>query len=100
MNFECFYVKDMTESGPRVQDIFLDSRAQCANAIGVCPDTEGGFTNDVSNVSGEEISGLTLIRYSRPIVPTDDEALTSIGVPVDRSIPTEVSYVNSCRTMP
>lgn len=80
----------MTESGPRVQDIFLDSRAQCNGVSGVCPDTEGGFVNDASNVFGEEDSGLTLIRYVRPLVPTDNGVLTSRGEPVDMTIPSQV----------
>ena len=68
----------------------MDTRAPCnVLAEGVCPDTAGNFTNDAINVSGEESSGLTLIRYSRPIVPTDNGTLTSLGEAVDMTIPVQ-----------
>ena len=69
------------------------STAQCNGVSGVCPDTEGGHANDVSNVSSEEDFGLTLIRYTRPLVPTDAWTTSSLGEAVDMSIPTTVSSV-------
>jgi hypothetical protein len=85
----------MTDSGPRVQDLFLDFRAQCNRVSGVvsgvCPDLVGGFTNDVRDVSAEQDLGITLIRYRRPLIPTDNGTLTSRSEPVDMTIPSEVS---------
>ena len=83
------FMQDMTESGPRARDIYMDSRSQCANGIGVCPDTDGGFTNDVSDVTSEQDFGLTLIRYKRPLASTDIDAVTGNGESVDKSIPTQ-----------
>lgn len=65
----------------------MDSRAQCSGVAGVCADTDGGFANDVSAVSGELDSGLTLVRYTRPLVPSNLGESSSRGEAVDKSIP-------------
>jgi hypothetical protein len=83
----------MTDSGPRAQDIFMDQRAQCNGVAGVCYDTEMDFTSDVTDVSGEQDVGLTLIRYTRPLVPTDVGQVTSLNESVDKSITVTVSFL-------
>jgi len=80
-------VVDMTESGPRAQDIFMDQRAQCSGEAGVCRDTDIDFTNGVKDISGEQDFGLTMIRYTRPLIPADIGQVTSSNAAVDMSIP-------------
>ena len=59
-------IADYPNSGPRARDFFMDQRAQCNGQAGVCADTTGGFTSDISNVSGEKDDdfGLTLVRFT------------------------------------
>jgi hypothetical protein len=93
VSFYYHFLQDMTDSGPRAQDIFLDQRAQCNGEAGVCPDTEMDFTNDVTGVSGDQDFGLTVIRYTRPLVPTDAGEVSSLNGDVDQSIDATVSYL-------
>ena len=83
-------IADYPNSGPRARDFFMDQRAQCNGQAGVCADTAGGFTSDIGNVSGEKDDefGLTLVRFTRPLVPTDRTATSSRGESVDKSIST------------
>ena len=63
------------EGAPRARDFYMSSRAQCRNGDGVCPDTSGdGLVDDVANVSGEQDAGLTLVRYTRLLTPSDLDA--------------------------
>ena len=93
LSFYYLFLQDMTEWGPRAQDIFMDQRAQCNGDAGVCPDTEMGFTNDANDVSGEQDFGLTLIRYTRPLVPTDAGEVSFLNGDVDQSISVTVSFL-------
>lgn len=84
-------IADYPNSGPRARDFFMDQRAQCNGQAGVCADTTtGGFTSDISNVSGEKDDdfGLTLVRFTRPLIPTDRAATSSRGESIDKSIST------------
>jgi hypothetical protein len=93
ISFYYHFLQDMTDSGPRAQDIFLDQRAQCNGVAGVCPDTERDFTSDANDVSGEQDFGLTLIRYTRPLVPTDVGKVSSLNEDVDQSLSVTVSFL-------
>lgn len=66
----------------------MDSRAQCDGTAGVCLDSGSGFADDVTAVSGEQDFGLTLVRYTRPLVPSDISATTSPSsqILVDKNI--------------
>ena len=70
----------------RARDFALLARSQCAaGGSGVCPDTEQAEgTNDVvpDSVSGEQDSGLMLIRYKKPIMGSDPAVN---GIDVDQS---------------
>ena len=78
-------VVDFFEGNFRARDFKMTARAQCSNQQGVCPDTDSAqCTNDAQDVSGERESGVTLVRFKKPLVPTDI-ALES----VDRAIPVE-----------
>lgn len=82
---------DRTGDGEfRAQDFALLARSQCAaGGSGVCPDTESsGGTNDIvpDSVSGEQDSGLLLIRYKKPIVGSD---VPINGVAVDQTFSVE-----------
>ena len=65
-------IADFFENEFRARDYYLSSRGQCSENDGACPDN-GPFEDDVlaSSVSGEQDGDLTLIRYSRPLTPTD-----------------------------
>eukprot|EP00934_Nitzschia_sp_Nitz4_P009271 Nitzschia sp. Nitz4//scaffold34_size148208//9904//13263//NITZ4_002957-RA/size148208-augustus-gene-0.67-mRNA-1//-1//CDS//3329548726//9261//frame0 len=74
---------------PRARDYFMDAQAQCSGISGVCPDDNySEYVNDISNVSGEKDSGLTLVRYTRPLVPSDVSGSSSRGESIDKSIVT------------
>jgi hypothetical protein len=72
----------------RARDFFMDGRAQCNGVSGVCSDSGSGFADDVTGVSGEKDFGLSLVRYTRPLVPSDTSASSPGGQPmaVDQSI--------------
>lgn len=74
-------VVDMYNGVARARDFYINNRSQCSGVSGVCPDTRNGRTDDVqlNSVSGERKSGITLVRYIRPLTPTD-------SLPTDRSI--------------
>ena len=82
-------VADLFQGEYRVIDFYMDARGQCSNGNGVCPDTFGNnaFASDITNVSGQQAAGLTMIEYTRPLVPTDLEARVG-GQTVDLTIPT------------
>lgn len=88
-------VVDYVDGQPRATDIFIDSRAQCNGETGVCPDSTMGFTNDISNVSGEQDCGVTLVRYTRPLTPSDLTMLMGLqgDAPVDKTIDVTVCFV-------
>lgn len=58
---------------------------QCSNGDGVCPDGRFSLINDITGVSGESDLGLVVIRYTRPLDPSDAMELEQ-GVAIDRSI--------------
>ena len=66
-------VVDMYNGVARARDFFISNRSQCSGVSGVCPDTRNGKTDDVklNSVSGERKNGITLVRYIRPLTPTD-----------------------------
>jgi hypothetical protein len=80
-------VCDEFEGEFRALDYYMESRGQCSNGQGVCPDGANGLTDDISAVSGEraEDAGLTIVRYSRPLIPTNLDALVGAQT-VDRAI--------------
>eukprot|EP01130_Rhizamoeba_saxonica_P018400 TRINITY_DN9194_c0_g1_i1.p1 TRINITY_DN9194_c0_g1~~TRINITY_DN9194_c0_g1_i1.p1 ORF type:complete len:537 (-),score=166.80 TRINITY_DN9194_c0_g1_i1:52-1662(-) len=59
-------------SEPVALDFDISSRSQCSNGDGVCPDTSSELENDVFNISGYRIDGITTITYSRPIESLED----------------------------
>jgi DOMON domain/Electron transfer DM13 len=66
-------VCDVTVDGTfRARDFFVNDRSQCSSGVGVCPDAEVGAANDVGTVSGEREAGLTLVRYKRSLVGSDE----------------------------
>lgn len=78
-------VVDMAEGTARAQDFYLSAQAQCSGTTGVCPDsgTSANATNDITAVSGEREFGVTLIRYTKPLVPSQvDEQVGD--TPIDR----------------
>ena len=81
-------IADMVNGQPRVRDFYMDSRAQCSGVSGVCRDDAGGFTDDVSEVSGETDaeSGVTVIRYKKPLAPSDAGQTTTAGAAVDQAL--------------
>ena len=80
----------MANGSARVQDYFMDERVQCSRGVGVCPDTSLSFTNDLKTVSGVQDSGITLVRYTRPLSPSDSMQLSVRDSPIDRDISIEV----------
>jgi len=62
---------DPTDGNFRARDLYMGTRAQCSAGSGVCPDGQFTFFYDVTDVSGEQDAGLTLIRYTRPLNPNN-----------------------------
>jgi len=82
-------VADLFEGTFRARDFKMTARAQCSLGQGVCPDTDNSeATDDTTDVSGERESGVTLVRYRKPLVPRDVD-LEASGVFTDRSISVE-----------
>jgi DOMON domain len=79
-------IGDINGGQPRVRDFFMDQRAQCSGTSGVCRDTAVQFTDDVAEVSGDSQDGITVIRYRKPVSPTDTGLLSSAGVDVDQTV--------------
>jgi hypothetical protein len=76
----------------------MNERSQCSTANGVCPDIDrSGAVNDVSEVSGDRVDGITLVRYKKPLIPTDiDETATAGAQTTDHLIsvvPGETTFV-------
>jgi DOMON domain len=73
----------------RARDFYLINRSQCSGISGVCPDTRNGKTDDVkiNSVSGERSQGITLVRFVRPLTPTDVNENLPSDSRIDRSIP-------------
>jgi len=78
-------IADVFDGTFRARDFYMNTQAQCSNSDGVCPDLNSAFTNDVSNISGEQDSGVTVVRYTVPLSPVDQET-NIFGQPVDRPI--------------
>lgn len=57
-------------------DYHMNAQSQCADAEGVCPDTDPDRdtpgANHVTAVSGEFTMNLTVVRYTRPLEAQDD----------------------------
>lgn len=81
-------VVDMYNGSYRARDYYLINRSQCSGVSGVCPDTRNGKTDDVkiNSVSGERNQGITLVRYVRPLTPTDVNDNLPSDSRIDRSI--------------
>ena len=78
-------IGDLFNGEFRASPYVMNARSQCSNGAGVCAD-EGISTN----VSGARDEGITVIRYSRPLVATE------LTVGVDRNIsavPGESTYI-------
>ena len=80
-------MQDFPNNGARARDFFMDGRSPCNGGAGVCPEGDNqqgtsAFSNDIAGVSGSEEDGLTLVRYTRPLVPDD------VGATVDKTIST------------
>lgn len=59
----------------------MSTRAQCADAEGVCPDsTREPTSNDITDVSGDFMQNITMVQYTRPLAAAD--------ATLDRSIET------------
>jgi hypothetical protein len=82
-------VVDMYNGTFRARDFYLINRSQCSGVSGVCPDTRNGSTDDVKvgSVSGERDQGITLVRYKRPLTPSDVNDTLPSDRRIDRSIP-------------
>lgn len=78
-------IADIFEGEFRAIDFYMNSRAQCSSADGVCPDLDLNLDNGVDSVSGLRDQGITAIRYTRPLVPVDVGESVG-GVAVDRPI--------------
>ena len=100
-------IADWVNGQPRVRDFYMDSRAQCSGVSGVCRDDAGGFTDDVLEVSGETDaeSGVTVIRYKKPLTPTDAGQTTTGGAAVDQAlsiaagVETFIVWVSRCNLL-
>ena len=68
-------IGDLFNGEFRASPYVMNARSQCSNGAGVCADE--GFS---TNVSGARDEGITVIRYSRPLVATE------LTVGVDRNI--------------
>jgi DOMON domain len=81
-------VVDMYNGTFRARDFYLNNRSQCSGLNGVCPDARNG-TDDVKfgSVSGEREQGVTLVRYTRPLTPSDINDSAPSNSRIDRSIP-------------
>lgn len=55
-------------------DYFLQSRAQCANGAGVCPDSIFGGNDSIAagTVSGRRVGDTLMMKYRRPVAASDD----------------------------
>ena len=88
---------DLFEGFFRAVDYYINARAQCSNGDGVCPDAAfAGFTDDATDVSGERGAGVSVIRYKRPLIPTDADGAMVLGSRVDLPIsanPGEETFV-------
>jgi DOMON domain/Electron transfer DM13 len=81
-------IADFFDGEFRARDYYMISRNQCSNGQGVCPDDSlDELIDDSSDVSGQrnESEGITLIRYKRPLQPTNANA-TEGGLTVDLPI--------------
>ena len=64
----------------RARDFYMNDRSQCNGENVVCPDTERVCAvYDVSAVSGERDLGCTLVRYKKPLTPSDVNATAVAG---------------------
>ena len=82
-------IADYFNGEARARDFFMTAQAQCANAQGVCPDTDvDSGVDDAMNVSGERNFGLTLVRFKKPLLPSNVD-LDVAGNSADRLISAE-----------
>jgi hypothetical protein len=79
----------MVNGVPRVRDFFLSSRAECSGVSGVCRDDAAGFIDDISEVSSDTAEGFTVIRYRKPLVPSDVAVSSADGGAIDQIVSTE-----------
>ena len=42
--------------------------SQCSGSTGVCPDDRQGGRNDVFDVRGSKVNGITSVTYRRPLI--------------------------------
>lgn len=80
-------VVDMYNGTFRARDFYLNNRSQCSGSNGVCPDSRNG-TDDVKigSVNGDREQGITVIRYIRPLIPSDINVNAPSDSRIDRSI--------------
>jgi DOMON domain len=80
-------VVDMYNGTFRARDFYLNNRSQCSGINGVCPDSRNG-TDDVKkgSVNGDRDQGITVVRYIRPLIPSDIDDSAPSDSRIDRSI--------------
>jgi hypothetical protein len=71
----------------RARDFYLNNRSQCSGVNGVCPDSRNGKDDvKIGSVSGDREQGITVVRYIRPLIPSDINESAPFGSRIDRSI--------------
>ena len=86
-------VADSFEGTYRARDFYMNSRSQCSDGTGVCPDTDmDGAVDDVNatTISGDREQGVTVIRYQKSLVPSD---VLGVDSPIS-VLSGEVTFVN------
>lgn len=75
---------DGTPNKVKLEDYYLESKAQCSDKGGVCPDVKSPLkkgTDDLTMISSEYVNGVVRVVYSRPLATTDslDKTITPAG---------------------
>ena len=71
----------------RARDFYMSDRSQCSGGKGVCPDTEKtGAVEDAMVINGERDSGITLVRYKKPLNASDIVIGAAAGSEIDQPI--------------
>lgn len=68
----------------KLEDYYLESKAQCSDKGGVCPDVKSPIkkgTDDLTMISSKYENGVLRVVYSRPLATTDplDKTITPAG---------------------
>ncbi|CAH1784589.1 unnamed protein product [Owenia fusiformis] len=57
----------------KAQDYYLNAKAGCSSGRGACPDITQDGADDVMDVQGRMVDGITSIRYTRPLGTGDSK---------------------------